>query len=96
MRWFKKPKIKCSFFFAYEAAGVCLGLASVDVCVELCPTINWNFVLLSCSLENKGYGEGSENYWDPSPSQDGSSLEVRTKCFRDHLFFVVVSSWGVP
>jgi len=53
MRWLKRPKIKrfFSFFFVYEVAVHFFGL--FDVCVKQCPTINRNFILLSCSKKNK-------------------------------------------
>lgn len=49
MRWLKRPKINIFFFFVYEVV-VSLFFGLFDVCVEqCCPTINQNFILLSCS-----------------------------------------------
>lgn len=51
MRWLKRPKIKGFFFFLFlsmKLLFIFFGL--FDVCVkQCCPTINRNFILLSCS-----------------------------------------------
>ena len=51
MRWLKRPKIKGFFFFPFlsmKLLFIFFGL--FDVCVkQCCPTINRNFILLSCS-----------------------------------------------
>ena len=55
LRWLERPKINGFFFFFFffsEVAFYFFGL--FDVCMKQCrPTVNWNFILLSCSLKKK-------------------------------------------
>lgn len=77
MRWLKRPKIKRFFFlfFVYEVAVYFFGL--FDVCVKQCPTINRNFILLSCS--NNGVSKPGFSVclvWDRVPSVSTTSWVI--------------------